>query len=171
MDLKAHARFSLQKSRNLAERLLDDFKTREDWLFQPHSKANHALWITAHIALADNQFGAVFRPDSARKPDGWDEWFWFGSQLREDTGVYPDHEEVYAYYQNRRETLLEVLDELTVDELSGPAPEAAGQGPLAGAPSMGFAFFFIAYHEGVHTGQLTVVHRALGNAPLFEPQS
>ena len=116
MDLRAHARFSLQKSRNLAERLLDDFKTREDWLFQPHSKANHALWITAHIALADNQFGAVFRPDSARKPDGWDEWFWFGSQLREDTGVYPDHEEVYAYYRDRRETLLEVLDELTVDE-------------------------------------------------------
>ena len=171
MNLKSHAKYGLQKSRNLAGGLLVDFKTREDWLFQPHSKANHALWVTAHIALADNNIGSVFRPDSARKPDGWDELFWFGSQLREDTSLYPDHEEVYAYYQDRRETLLEVLDELTADELSAPAPGAGGQGPLAGAPSMGFAFFFIAYHEGIHTGQLTVAHRALGNAPLFEPQS
>jgi hypothetical protein len=31
---------------------------------------------------------------------------------------------------------------------------------------LGHAFIFIAYHEGMHSGQLTVTHRALGHAPI-----
>ena len=169
MDLKAHAKYALESSRRLIEGALADFKTREDWLHQSHPKANHAMWIVAHLGLADNMFASRFRPDVASKPDGWDDLFWFGSQLQEDASLYPPEAEVLAYFRDRREVLLKVLDELTEDELAGPAPGPDERSPLAGAPCIGHAFIFIAYHEGIHTGQLTVAHRGLGRPPMFGP--
>jgi uncharacterized damage-inducible protein DinB len=62
--------------------------------------------------------------------------------------------------------LLKVLDELSEEELRAAAPAAGERSPIAGAPSLGHAFIFIAYHEGMHSGQLTVTHRALGHAPI-----
>jgi hypothetical protein len=60
-----------------------------------------------------------------------------------------------------------VLDEVSDKELRGPAPAAGERSPLAGAPSIGHGFIFVAFHEGMHSGQLTVAHRALGNAPVI----
>jgi uncharacterized damage-inducible protein DinB len=167
MELRDHARHLLQFSRRLSEGLLGSFKTPEDWLFQIHPKANHALWITGHLALVDNAFINRFRPALATKPEGWDSLFGFGSQPKPEASLYPDADAVLAYFRDRREALLRVLDEVSEDELRAPAPEAGQRSPIAGAPSIGHAFIFIAYHEGMHSGQLTVAHRALGHAPLI----
>jgi len=166
MELRDHARHSLTFSRRLLEGMLASFKTPEDWVFQVHPKANHALWITGHLALVDNSFISKFRPALSMKPDGWDALFSFGSQPKPDASVYPGPEEALGYFRQRRQTLLSVLEKLSADELRGPAPAAGERSPLAGAPSIGQAFIFIAFHEGMHSGQLTVAHRALGNAPI-----
>ena len=127
------------------------------------------MWIVGHIGLADNAFAARFRPDVSAKPDGWDELFWFGSEPRSDSSAYPPVEEVLSYCRDRRSVLLSVLEELTDEELSAPAPGPNERSPLAGAPNMGHTFLFIAYHEGLHTGQLSVARRSLGHEPLFKP--
>jgi uncharacterized damage-inducible protein DinB len=167
MELRDHARHALKFSRRLASGLLASFKTLEAWVFQVHPKANHALWITAHVALADNSFISKFRPALAKKPDGWDALFWFGSEPKADASLYPDPEEVLAYFHERRETLLAVLEELSDEEMHAAAPPAEARSPLAGAPNMGHAFIFASQHEAMHAGQLTVAHRALGHAPLL----
>jgi uncharacterized damage-inducible protein DinB len=167
MELRDHARHLLHFSRRFSEGLLGCFKTPEDWVFQIHPKANHALWITGHLALVDNAFIAKFRPALAAKPEGWDALFGFGSQPKPDASVYPSPERVHAYFRDRREALVRVLDELSEEELRAPAPAAGERSPIAGAPSLGHAFIFIAYHEGMHSGQLSVAHRALGHAPLI----
>jgi hypothetical protein len=166
MELRDHARHALIFSRRLLEAMLSSFKTPDDWLFQVHPKANHALWIAGHLALVDNSFVGKFRPALARKPEGWDALFSFGSQPKPTPEIYPPPEELVAYLRERRETLLGVLEDLREEELRGPAPAAGERSPLAGAPSIGHGFFFLAFHEGMHSGQLTLAHRALGNAPI-----
>lgn len=165
--LRDHARFALTFSRRLSEGLLGCFKTRQEWLFQVHPKANHPLWIAGHLGLADNGIINRFRPDAARKPDGWDAVFWFGSQVSSDSSLYPPESEVMEYFRDRRSRLLAVLAELSDAELAAPAPPAGERSPIAGAPNMGQIFIFAATHEGMHAGQLTVAHRALGHPPLL----
>ena len=167
MEVREHARHALSFSRRLTTGLLASFKTPEEWVFQIHPKANHALWIAAHIALADNSFVGKFRPAQANKPDGWDDLFWQASEPKPDATLYPPADEVLAYFHERRATLLRLLDEGTDEEFSAPAPPAGAKSPLAGAPNIAQSFIFIAQHEAMHAGQLTVAHRALGHAPLI----
>jgi uncharacterized damage-inducible protein DinB len=167
MELRDHARHALTFSRRLSCGLLASFKTPEDWVFQIHPKANHALWITAHIGLVDNSIAARFRAGAAAKPEGWDALFSFGSQPRADASLYPAAEEALAYYHDRRAVLLRVLEELSEEELRAAAPAAGERSPIAGAPSTGHIFLFASQHEAMHSGQLTVAHRALGHAPLI----
>lgn len=165
--LKAHARYALENARRITEGLIDAFKTDDDWFYQSHPKANHAMWIIGHLGLADNMFASRFRPDVASKPDGWDEVFWFGSELKSDRSAYPARDDVLAYFRQRREALMEVLEQLTDEELQEPAPPAGERSPIAGAPCIGHLLLFAAYHEGIHSGQLTIAHRGLGNPPMF----
>ncbi|MFT5525193.1 MAG: putative damage-inducible protein DinB [Pirellulaceae bacterium] len=170
MDFKAHAKYSLERARWLTEQLLESFKTENDWFYQSHDKANHALWVIGHLALADNMFASKFRESTGSKPDGYDELFWYGSELQDDRSKYPDKDEVLAYFRDRRENLMKVLDELSEEELSAPGPGPEESSPIAGAPALGQLLIFATYHEGMHTGQLTVAHRGLGQEPLFAPK-
>ena len=169
MDLKEHAKYALQRARWITEQLLESFQTEDDWFYQCHPTANHAMWIVGHLGLADNSFTSRFREQLADKPAGWDELFWFGSELQSDRGVYPSSDEVLTYFRNRRETLLSTIDDLTDDELQAPAPPAGEMHPVAGAPCIGHILLFAASHEWMHSGQLTVARRGLGHTPLFAP--
>lgn len=171
MDIKSHATSSLNLARRLTKNMLADFNTLNDWFYQAHEHANHALWIVGHLGLADNAFISKFRPKLASETDGWKEIFWFGSQPTNNPKDYPPIDEVLEYFDARRELLLQVLASLSMDELSQPAPPAGTQSPIAGAPNIGQVFFFIAYHEGVHSGQLSIARRGLGHPPLFQPNN
>lgn len=171
MDLKAHAFSSLNLARRLTTALLKDFHSEEEWLKQSHPGTNHALWITGHLGLADNLFASKFRPEVDHKPEGWDALFWFGSTVTNEADRYPDPTQVRQYFDGRREILLSVLKEMSEQELMQPAPPPDAQSPIAGAPNIGQAFFFIAYHEGMHSGQLSVIRRGLGFKPLYRPQN
>ena len=171
MEFKTQARYALETSRWFTERILENFTEDDHWFYQVHPRANHALWIVAHLGLADNMFASRFREDQASKPEGWDELFWFGSELKDDRSAYPSADDVLAYFRERREVLLDVLDNVTYEELSAEGPPKDAPSPIAGAPSIGHLFLFCARHESIHAGQLTVAHRGLGNAPMFAPKS
>jgi uncharacterized damage-inducible protein DinB len=155
----------------MIEGVIAELKSNEDWFYQPQEKTNHAMWIIGHLALADNMFASKFREATANEPAGYKELFWFGSEPCNDQSKYPPVDEVLTYFRERRENLLKVLDDLTDDEMDAAGPPADAGGPLAGAPSLGHFFLFAAYHEGIHTGQMTVCHRGLGNPPMYRPES
>jgi len=171
MSLKAEAKHGLANSRKMIEGVIKDFKSDDQWFYQPCPKSNHAMWVIGHLGLADNAFASKFCEASANEPAGYKDLFWFGSEPCDDASKYPPVDEVLAYFRERRENLLKVLDGLSDDDLAAAGPPAAEGGPLAGAPSMGHAFHFVAYHEGIHTGQVTVCHRGLGNPPMYQPNN
>ena len=70
-----------------------------------------------------------------------------------------------TYFRERRETLLNVLDFMTEEELLAPMPEGF---PFLVAPCIAQLFSHAAFHEGLHSGQFSVAHRAMGHSPLFQ---
>ena len=56
MEFKQRLKRQLLQARQLSEKLLADFKTPAQWVYQVHENCNHALWFVGHMAHADNFF-------------------------------------------------------------------------------------------------------------------
>ena len=155
----------LESIREMTEKMLAAFHTPEDWTHQVVPDTNHALWFAGHMATADNYFISRIDPDRAKKLDQWDKLFGMGSKPTNEPDDYPPVAEVVDAMRERREVLLDLLRGRSDAEMSAP--------PVTGAseywPDLGSIFEMTTWHETLHLGQVTVVRRALGNRPLFDP--
>lgn len=162
MELKPRLKNQLKMARHFSEELLSSFHTPQQWTHQVHPDANHALWFAGHMGVVDNFMISLIAPDKSSAKPRFQELFGMGSRPTANADAYPPIDEVRAYMTERRETLLGILDELDDDGLSRPLPE--------GAPDflkdVASTFSLVAWHEGLHSGQVSVARRALGNAPL-----
>lgn len=162
MSLKQRLERQLVNMRQMSERLLEDFKTPEQWVYQVHPHCNHALWFAGHMAHIDNFFLSLVAPDKSQKMPEFTARFGMGSQPTSNPGDYPPPASVLEAMRERRRTLLSVLAEMTDDDLARKLP--------AGTPGflsdVGSVFELAIWHEGQHNGQLSVARRALGHKPL-----
>ena len=163
MSLKDRLQRQLVNVRQMSERMLADFKTPRDWVFQVHPNCNHALWFAGHMAHNDNFFLSLVAPDKARSMPEFNARFGMGSQPTGQPGDYPPPEAVLATMRERRQALLAALADMTDDDLARKLP--------AGTPGflsdVGSVFELAIWHEGQHNGQLSVARRALGHKPLM----
>ena len=146
----------------MSEKLLADFKTPQDWVHQVHSGSNHALWFVGHMANTDNFLLSLVSPASAVPLEGFNAQFGMGSQPTSQPGEYPPAEKVLSTMRERRTKLLEVLAGLSDEELAQKTPEGAPEF----LPDFASVFELAIWHEGLHSGQLSVTRRALGHKPL-----
>ncbi len=163
MSQVARLKKLLESVREMSEAMLGAFQTPEQWTFQVHPTANHALWFAGHMGVSDNFFLTVVAPDKAAELDGYDERFGMGSKPTSDPADYPPPAEVLEVMRERRQALLAALDGLADEDLTKATPE--------GTPEMftdlGSIFELTIRHEAMHTGQMSIARRALGNEPLF----
>lgn len=162
MSLKDRLLRQLKTTREMSERLLTDFKTPQDWTFQVHPACNHALWFAGHMATSDNFFLSLIAPDKKKDMPEFQTKFGMGSQPTNEPDAYPQPESVLATMRERREALLSTLDGMTDDDLAQKTPEGAPDF----LPDVGSVFEVVIWHEGRHSGQLSVARRALGHKPL-----
>ena len=66
-------------------------------------------------------------------------------------------------FRDRRQALLAVLDKMSEEDLAKQVPPG-GPAFLTDNASM---FELLVWHEGLHTGQVSIARRALGHAPLM----
>lgn len=166
MNFKESVRFQLEHARRMTDSLIKEFKNRGEWLFQPHPDANNAIWIVSHLGLADNYMMSQLRPDSDHKPDSLHSRYWFGSKPSGAEADNASTDEALEYLFDRRGNLMNIFDEITEKEWNAIPNEGSSFGNF---PCFGHIFLFNSMHEGIHFGQLTVCHRALGNPPLRQP--
>jgi uncharacterized damage-inducible protein DinB len=163
MTPKEKLKVLLERARGASERMLADFKTPQQWTHQVCPGANHAMWFAGHMASVDNFFISFLSPDKKIELPGYQEKFGMGSTPVDDPAAYPAPEEVFAKMKDRRAALMSVLDRTPDADLDKPTPP--------GAPDfmkdIGSTFELLAWHEGVHTGQLSVARRSLGHQPIF----
>lgn len=166
MSHKQRLEQQLTRARQFSEKLLAAFQTPDCWVHQVHPRANHPLWFAGHMGVVDNFMISLVAPQRVAPRPEFQERFGVGSQPSGNLADYPPVDEVLAYMRERRATLLDILDGLSDDDLNRPTPK--------GAPDFlsdfGAVFQAAAWHEGLHTGQVSVVHRALGNPPLVPGQ-
>ncbi len=74
----------LATAHETSERYLEDFKTPEQWTYQVHDTANHALWFAGHMGQTDNFLISLIAPEKAVTKEGWSENFGMGSRPTSD---------------------------------------------------------------------------------------
>jgi uncharacterized damage-inducible protein DinB len=157
----------LTQSRDFCEKLLDSFKTPEDWTHQIAPGTNHALWFAGHMAASDNFFIGMLDPAKKRNLDDWSGHFGMGSQPTSDPDDYPPVAEVLDAMRERRTVLLELLGKMSDGDLAkATPPDVAGF-----CPDYAAIFQMGTWHEGLHAGQITMIRRALGHKPVFSPET
>jgi uncharacterized damage-inducible protein DinB len=163
MTLKERLERNLTGMRATSERLLADFKSPEQWVFQVHPSCNHALWFVGHMAQSDNFFLSLVAPGREIDLPDFQAKFGMGSQPQADPAAYPSAESLLRVMRERREAFLQALSTMDDDDLARKLP--------AGTPDflsdVGSVYELAIWHEGQHNGQLTVARRALGYQPLF----
>ena len=155
----------LKQVRDTSEKLLDAFQSPEDWTYQLAPGTNHALWFAGHMAVSDNFWIGIVAPERANKMEQWETLFGTGSQPTSDPENYPPPAEVLDVMRERRRVLNELL--------AGRSDKALAKSTPAGSfemcPDYGSVWELAIWHEALHAGQVTMVRRALGHAPLFSP--
>lgn len=164
MTLKERLRFGLEHARRVTDKILDEIQEPKDWLLRPAPNTNHAMWIAGHLAFTDNRFAIMLDQPSAIDLDHLKDRFGKFSQPQEELSAYPSVKEVRELMRDRRQNFLRILDNCSEEDLEKPTPEGAP--PFM--PNVGMVFQMAAWHEPIHTGQLTIIHRILGNAPLAD---
>ncbi|MFQ5501703.1 MAG: DinB family protein [Phycisphaerae bacterium] len=150
--------FSRQATMSLIDTLSED-----QFLHQPIAGANHAMWIMGHLACSDEYFLNKLGGKPFDKFEAWETKFFMKSKPTANASDYPpiaEVKEALAYGRERLVGWYGTLDEAT---LLSPPP-----GDLKDfAPTHAALLSTMAWHEGLHMGQLTVIRKSLGLAPVF----
>ena len=165
MSAKERLKKRLLAAREYSLALLHDFAEPRQWTHQVHGAANHALWFAGHMAVVDNFFVSTVAPERVVGLPEFEKAFGMGSQPTSDPADYPPVSDVLEVMNERRRTLLDVLDALDDAALEQPTPK----GTPDFLPDVAAVFETAVWHEGLHSGQLSVARRAMGHRPVMEP--
>ena len=130
---------------------------------QPCVGANHALWIVGHLGYTDLMFLIHVGKKSIESPENWPKLFGMGSAPKPDASAYPALGKLKDTLADNREALLAWFASMSADELAKPLPNDF----KSFASNHGMLMTSLAFHEGLHAGQLTVIRKSLGIAPMM----
>ncbi len=138
-----------------------------DWFRQPSEGVTHVAWQVGHLAVA--QYGlALKRVRGERAEDAelispeFRKLFGKGSTPVPDPAVYPTPEEIRAVFDRVHQ---QVLDESS-DWSEGLLAEPSGEPPHPMFTTKQEAIRWSIQHEFIHAGQIGLLRRLLGAAPL-----
>ena len=153
---------ALMFARRVTMGLLEDISD-DRFFHQPFHGANHAAWIVGHICRNDDNFLTGLEGRPSQLPASWEALFAAGSSPAVDTDHHPNRDQILTQFEARRHELLAWFREMPTERLISPVPE---DWKTFGA-TYGILMSTLAWHEGLHAGQLTVIRKSLGIAPKF----
>ncbi len=130
---------------------------------QPIPDGNHALWVMGHLGWVDDYFLSVVGDRPAKPPETWQTLFGITSTPKPNPGDYPSPTELKEAMHHRREELIAFFKSMDADKLASPLPDDIKDFAANHATLMAT----LAWHEGLHAGQLTIIRKSLGIAPKF----
>ena len=156
----------LEKTRQYTLRLLESVPPA-DWFRQPHEGVTHIAWQVGHLAMAQYRLclDRVRGPRPSDRDLISDEFlarFGRESVPDSDSTKNPTQDEIRAVFDRVHEQTLRELRELPDSELDLPTLKPH---PIFNT-KIG-ALHWCAMHEMLHTGQIGLLRRLLGHAPLW----
>jgi hypothetical protein len=153
-------------ARNYTVRLLDQTPVAE-WFRQPPGGVSHVAWQVGHLAFAEYRM-ALERIRGPRPQDadliseGFLRLFGRDSMPDPDPAKYPGQAQIRAVFERVHGQALRELRGLGEGELDRPVLRPH---PLVRTKL--WALLWCAQHEAVHAGQVGLLRRQLGHAPLW----
>jgi hypothetical protein len=166
MSRLASAIEQIASIRNYTVRLLDQVPAA-DWFRQPPDGVTHIAWQVGHLTVAQYRL-ALERTRGPQPQDAGlvsnDLWRLFGRESVPDADPrkYPSQPEIRALFDRVHQQTLQELPGLDESELDKPTAK-----PHALAKTKLQALMWCALHEAIHAGQIGLLRRLLGNAPLW----
>lgn len=162
MQTKQQARVALEFARMFSKGLIDE-TPQDKWLHQPTAGANHVLWNVGHLGVSHHWVRCQIDSSVPPGDEKWRKLFAGGSTPVNDAAAYPKIEEVRAYYEKQWDAVLSLLDKISDAELDAPVPKDS---ELFSKNKLGL-FYFIAWHEGLHAGEIAMARKAAGLKAKF----
>jgi hypothetical protein len=145
--------------------LIRDFG-EDEWFRQPHEGVTHLAWQVGHLAMAE--YGLTMIRLRGKQPEdeatisaAFFRRFQKGTQPAADPGGYPSPAEIRAVLDRVHRQALTELADYSPQELDVKLPE-----PHALFDTKLGSVFFCSAHELIHAGQIGLLRRLLGKAPL-----
>lgn len=137
-----------------------------EWFAMPGGIATHAAWQLGHLAMAE--YGLCLFRQRGRSPADLDlmpsvfrKQFQRGSRPNPDPTANPTPAEIRTVLDRVHGQVLAELPTFTDEQLLQLA-----EMPYAGSPTRFGALLFCAHHEMLHAGQIGMLRRLLGKAPI-----
>jgi uncharacterized damage-inducible protein DinB len=158
MDAKQVLRADFDRARLVTNMLLEDMDDA-DLLVRPTENSNHIAWQLGHLIGAENRMGESIKPSSMPAlPEGFAQHYTAETASSDNADDFLSKAEYLRLMDEQRGGILQLLDELTDEDLEREGPESMRRI----APTVSDLLGLAASHEMMHTGQITSVRRKLG---------
>lgn len=155
----------IQSARDYLLTLLADVED-ELWSVMPPGAATHIGWQVGHLAMAEYGL-CLFRQrgrtegDLELMPSTFRKQFSRGSKPNPDAAASPTPAQLRAVLERVHQQVLAEAPTFTAEQLNEPT-----EMPYAAYPTKLGAMLFCAHHEMIHAGQIGLIRRLLGKAPV-----
>jgi uncharacterized damage-inducible protein DinB len=153
---------ALEQSRTYLLKCLEDISDT-DLLHRAGGTGNHALWVMGHIAWSEDFFLQQIAKEPGVVPEDWNEKFGMGSTPTENPDDYPARFELEEMLEKTRAALVEWCKKQTDEQLATALPDEW----KGFARNYGMLMTSLAWHEGIHTGQVLEARRSAGIKPMY----
>lgn len=163
MKLIDHLIDRLQTSRKWTNNLLEDIEPNR-WFELPGGGTGHVAWQVGHLAasqivLIHNR--CFEKPMDSCMPEAQRLAFGRGSTPVGDPSKYPPISEIRATFDRIQKEAIEMIRNAGEAELDAPAGD-----PHPMFTTKAGAIGMAAMHESFHAGQIAMIRRVFGKAPL-----
>lgn len=154
----------LQAARGWTKSLMADIEDAR-WFEAPAPGVGHVAWQVGHLAASQIALihvrccGMTFA-DAA--PDGFIKTFGRGSTPVSDANAYPPLDEIRSRFERIHDDVIARVSAMNDGDLDAPA----GSEPHPMFKSKAEAIAMAAMHESFHAGQIALMRRLWGKAPL-----
>lgn len=162
MEPKQQARAAMEFARMFTRGIIDETPP-DKWLFQPTTGVNHVLWNVGHLGVSNRWVRGQIDSSAPPGDADWRKRFAAGSTPVSDGAAYPPTADICAYYEREWDALLALLDQMSDAELAAPVSKDAA---MLAKNKLGL-FYFAAWHEGMHAGEIAAIRKALGLKAKF----
>jgi uncharacterized damage-inducible protein DinB len=135
--------------------------TPQEMLHRPCPSGNCPAWILGHLILAERRFllsaGGTVEP----LPDGFEAKF-ARDELAPKLAEYGDVSGLLAMWNAVHDQLVKQTEAITIEQL-----ETKLEKPHPMFQTLGQLMVFANIHATMHAGQVSVIRRSLGRAPLI----
>lgn len=162
MNHRQHVVSYLKWVRAISISLLKEWP-QDKFAHQIQPTDNHPIWVMGHLASTDAWVASMYGIKGAEVPDTYKAMFGPGSKPTTDKNAYPPASDVRATFERTHEALLAWLESAPEAELDASIKEKTG-----GFADDGWdAMLKLAWHEGLHFGQVATIRKGLGLPPVM----